>query len=93
MVHTKEKNFECSVCGKRFGLKHNLNVHERMHKGQGKPCLYCIRTFTVAATLKNHVLQHKEKNHAITDDPQIKQTQIIKASRGRPSLQQTEKIV
>ena len=84
MVHTKEKNFECSICGKRFGLKHNLSVHERQHTGGGKPCMYCVRTFSVPATLKNHIQQHKNKNHIITNDPKIKESQIIRVARGRP---------
>ena len=38
VVHTKEKAFECSYpgCKKRFGLKHNLKVHEKGHSGVGK---------------------------------------------------------
>ena len=38
MVHTKEKNFACEFCGKRFGLKQNMKVHEKIHfRGGRKP--------------------------------------------------------
>ena len=86
MVHTKEKAFECGFtgCKKRFGLKHNLKVHEKGHSGQGKPCMYCNRTFSIPVTLKHHILQHKSKNHMVSDDPEIRKSQIIKTSRGRP---------
>ena len=86
MVHTKEKAFECSYpgCKKRFGLKHNLKVHEKGHSGIGKACTYCSRTFSISVTLKNHVLQHKSKNHVVSDDPEIRKSQILKTSRGRP---------
>ena len=86
MVHTKEKNFACSVCGKKFGLKHNMVVHERMHKGQGRKCDYCSRVFTQPSTLKNHMLIHKQKKHVKTNDPTLREKQIVKASKGRPSI-------
>ena len=36
VVHTKERNNECSLCGKFFGLKGNLQHHEeRVHKKEG----------------------------------------------------------
>lgn len=88
MVHTKEKNFACTYCGKKFGLKYNMNVHERMHKGQGRKCKYCPRVFTQPLTLKNHLQQHQKKNHVVSDDAKVREAQKIVGARGRPSVQQ-----
>ena len=66
-------------------------VHERMHKGQGRKCDYCVRVFTQPQTLKNHMLIHKQRKHIKTSDPEIRQAQIVKVARGRPSIPQDQK--
>ena len=63
VVHTKERNHECSICGKTFGLKSNLQHHEaRVHRKERLYyCEICQNTFS---NRKSHERIHtKEKPH------------------------------
>jgi len=93
VVHTKEKKFECSFCGKRFGLKQNMKVHEKIHRGQGKKCEYCPRTFTSTKLLNSHYEKHKAMEHEKTSDPDIQKTQMIQSKQGRPSTASIESMM
>ncbi|VEN60970.1 unnamed protein product [Callosobruchus maculatus] len=67
--HTKEKPFECKICGKKFARKNNLNFHVRNHKNDYKKkskeqiflCSVCGDSFNRRSILQQHMLRHTGK--------------------------------
>ena len=61
-IHTGQKDYECTICGKRFSCKGNLNLHVKIHNGQKDyECTICGKLFIYKGNLKKHVRIHTRK--------------------------------
>uniref|UniRef100_A0A8D0L4A8 Zinc finger protein 282 n=1 Tax=Sphenodon punctatus TaxID=8508 RepID=A0A8D0L4A8_SPHPU len=56
-----ERPHGCSECGKTFGVKKSLKVHQRSHHGQERPyeCTECRKSFNCHSGLVRHQMTHR----------------------------------
>lgn len=61
-VHNRVKQFECDLCGTRFGLKADLGRHRfRIHESRSFSCTRCRKSFAERSQLELHVrVTHEE---------------------------------
>ena len=66
-----------------------MKTHEKIHEGGGHHCSYCNRTFSQSNTLQDHETKHRKLRHFKTQEEDIRVRQLLKTSRGRPSLKES----
>ncbi|KAJ7322752.1 hypothetical protein JRQ81_019039 [Phrynocephalus forsythii] len=56
-----ERRHGCNECGKMFGVKKSLKVHQRSHHGQERPyeCSECCKSFNCHSGLVRHQMTHR----------------------------------
>lgn len=60
-IHSKEKPFKCSDCGKGFCQSRTLAVHRILHLEESPhKCPVCARSFNQRSNLKTHLLTHTD---------------------------------
>ncbi|XP_049431835.1 zinc finger protein 501-like [Epinephelus fuscoguttatus] len=67
-VHSEERPFRCTDCGKTFKLKRELVQHQVVHTGE-KPfrCEECGAEFSGSCAFKTHMLVHGAKKPLMCD--------------------------
>ena len=60
-IHSKEKPFKCTDCGKGFCQARTLAVHRILHLEESPhKCPVCSRSFNQRSNLKTHMLTHTD---------------------------------
>lgn len=62
-VHKRVKEFECNICGAKFGLKADLRRHRyRLHESRAFSCDKCGRSFAEQDQLQLHIRKVHEED-------------------------------
>ncbi|KAK1155048.1 hypermethylated in cancer 2 protein-like [Acipenser oxyrinchus oxyrinchus] len=61
MLTLSVRPFDCSVCEKKFKLKHHLNEHMKTHMGFLYKCERCGRKFRMRSCYLKHLQQEEEQ--------------------------------
>ncbi|WP_368853911.1 C2H2-type zinc finger protein, partial [Acinetobacter baumannii] len=63
-THTRQKTYNCEICGILFGTRSTLAIHIKAHKDpEGFPfrCIICGKGVSTGTGLKIHMNTHKDK--------------------------------
>ena len=69
VLHTDEKRFVCTTCGKEFRTKIQLKTHKASHtEARIHKCKICPggKTFNTKAKLNKHMVYHYDPTHPCT---------------------------
>lgn len=58
LIHTKERDFPCDVCGKMFRFNYQVTAHKKSHNKPTLQCEICPQMFIY----KSHLSQHQKKH-------------------------------
>ena len=60
LAHTGETPHQCPYCEKSFPIKHNLYVHQRIHKERTHQCTQCEAEFEKIEVFQIYFLENSD---------------------------------
>ena len=66
-VHSDERNFQCTVCSKKYKNPYHLKQHMELHSGVIIQCETCPKTFRCRDNYRKHFNRKQEQNMKVTE--------------------------